>query len=111
MATASPKTILIRLHDKALEELELAHQGWQERKLSEMRSNITQIQDILSFLHSNLDPNFEVSEKLGALYRYYLIQLGKLFIEPSEELFDSIRQFLQEWRETWWKAHQLTVEQ
>jgi|SRR5579875_1547109 len=110
IATASPKAILVRLHDKALFELSLAKKAWQDSNLSEMRPHITRVQDIISYLHTSLDPMMQLSEKLGGLYRYYLFQLSKIFVQPTEDLFTEVQAFFTEWRETWWKAEQQSIE-
>ncbi len=101
VTTASPKAIIIKLHEKALLELELAYRAWISNDLNDMRPHITKIQDIVSYLHSSLDPNQEISPTLSGLYRYYLTQLAKLFIEPCEDGFKEIRQHLSNWKDTW----------
>ncbi|QSO50353.1 flagellar export chaperone FliS [Alicyclobacillus curvatus] len=104
VTTASPKTIIVRLHEKALVDVQQAHQAWQNHNLDVMRTHITYIQDIISYFHTSLDPSVEVSDTLAGLYRYYLVRLANIFVDPSEEAFAEVKQFLEEWTATWRKA-------
>lgn len=104
VTTASPKSLIVQLHDKAIMELEGAQQDWGQGNLDSMRQRITLVQDIVSYLHSSLDPENGVTPTLSELYRYYLIRLSNLFIEPNEGLFSEIKGHFVEWRDTWWKA-------
>lgn len=104
MVTASPKSIVVRLYDKSLTDLQLAYEAWKSGDIAQMRPHITSVQDIISHLYTSLDANIPVSQTLEALYRYHLIRLSLLFISPTEELFEEVKQFLTEWRATWWKA-------
>lgn len=104
VATASPKTIILRLHERALFDLQTAREAWKNGSLAEMRTHIEYIQNTLAYLAGCADPNYEVTSILVRLYNYYIGQLSKAFLEPSEELFAELEGHLTEWRETWVKA-------
>jgi flagellar protein FliS len=104
VTTASAKSIIVRLHEKAILDIDQAYKAWKEARLSDMRPHITMVQDIISYLHGSLDPEIELTQTMTGLYRYQLIQLANLFINPTEQLFDEVKQFLTEWRDAWRQA-------
>ncbi|MCF8567761.1 flagellar protein FliS [Alicyclobacillus tolerans] len=104
ISTLSAKGILVRLHEKALMELQAAQQAWENEDLSSMRPHVQYVQDIISCLRGSVDGSFEVSGTLVALYNYYLVELAKIFINPTEKRFQEMYQFLSDWKETWSKA-------
>ena len=104
VTTASPKTIILRLHERAIFDIQTAKAAWKNGNIEEMRTHIQYIQDILAYLSGCADPKFEVTTTLVTLYNYYIVQLSKAFVEPSEELFTEVERYLTEWKETWAKA-------
>ncbi|MFD1678254.1 flagellar export chaperone FliS [Alicyclobacillus fodiniaquatilis] len=104
VTTASPKALLIRLHDKSIDELRAAKQNFKDGNVDEMRPRIQKTQDIVAYLRGCTDTQTEVGERLVRLYNYYYQKLFESFVSPSNEVFDELLGYFESWKETWIKA-------
>ncbi|MCY0892696.1 MAG: hypothetical protein OWR52_04195, partial [Acidibacillus sp.] len=67
------------------------------------REYIVQIEDILTFLRTSLNPDLEVSSYADATYIFYYNMAVSWFIDPSKvnEGYDSMLEFWESWAKTW----------
>ena len=84
----------------------------QAKTMSEMgniikvRENIDELQEILTFLRSSLNPTLEISVQTDETYLFYYKMLIRWFLSPTEvpEEFDAFIEFWESWAKTWAKA-------
>lgn len=70
------------------------------------RNHIQELEEILTFLRSCLNPELEVSVTMDEAYLFYYKILVHWFLSPKEtpEEFDAMVQFWESWAQTWTKA-------
>lgn len=74
-----------------------------DNDIEQARQCILQIEDIITFLRSSLEPDLEASTKADASYAFYYDIMVRWFLNPSayKEEFDSVLQFWDSWTQTW----------
>ena len=75
-------------------------------QLPGMRANLEELQNIITFLRSSLDPSLEVSAMTDQTYAYFYRVTVKWYLHPAgiKEEYDSMIHFWQSWAETWRKV-------
>lgn len=104
VTTASPKAIVIQLHDKMLKLNQSAKECFEQCDLKTMRERIEHTQNIVSYIMGSADRATEAGNNLYKVYRYYLMRLADAFVNPNNETFDELQGHFQSWRETWVQA-------
>ncbi len=75
-------------------------------KVMDVRSRIQEMQEILTFLRSSLDPTLEISIQTDEIYLFYFKMLIRWFVSPKEipNEYDAFIEFWESWAKTWAKA-------
>lgn len=108
--TAPANVQIAKLHQQAAVWTKGIRADVENELLADARQKIQYIQDIVTFLRSNLDFSYEVSRKTESTYVYYYNILVDWFLYPNhvidrEEEFVSMLDFWETWAKTWVNVH------
>lgn len=97
---------LAQLHMRGAALAKQAKLDTEAGNIMEVRARIQELQEILTFLRSSLDPALEISVQTDEIYLFYYKMLVKWFLNPKEipEEFDVFVEFWESWAKTWAKA-------
>ncbi len=97
---------LSQLHERGALLTRQALSDAEAGKVQEMRANIEELQNIITFLRSSLDPSLEVSAMTDQTYAYFYKVTVKWYLYPAgiKEEYDAMIHFWQSWAETWRKV-------
>lgn len=102
--TSTPAQLLLMLFDGAIRFVNAGLDGLRQKDIQKSNLNFGKAQSIMSELMSTLDPSYEVSKSLFALYEYthhLLIEANiKKQVEPAEVALG----FITDLRDTWAQA-------
>ncbi len=78
----------------------------QAGRINDMRKDIEEMQNIITFLRSSLDPNLEVSAITDKTYAYFYNLTVKWFLHPASvaEDYAPMVEFWESWEQTWRKV-------
>lgn len=76
-------------------------------KIQEARNSIIELEDIITFLRSSLDPSLEVSVQVDETFIFYYKVIANWFLDPVKipDEFDSLVEFWESWAQTWAKVN------
>lgn len=108
--TAPANVQIAQLHNQASIWTKAIHAHVESGDLQEARQKITYIQDILTFLRSNLDFSIEVARKAESTYIYHYNVLINWYVHPSQvieniEEYQTMVEFWDTWTKTWLSVH------
>ncbi|RIV20812.1 glycosyltransferase [Alicyclobacillaceae bacterium I2511] len=97
---------LSQLHERAALLTQLAKELSEAGQINEMRKNIEELQNMITFLRSSLDQKLEVSKIADQTYAYIYKVMVKWFLQPNivMEEYEMVLKFWQSWAETWRKV-------
>lgn len=103
--TASGGKIVVMLHDEAIKQLDsaIALLEVDTKELDRVSNAILKAQDIITELMVSLDfdKGGEIAPKLFGLYRFFNDQLMEANIQKEASPLQSVRNFLEELRDSW----------
>jgi flagellar protein FliS len=102
--TASPGKLLLMLYNGAIKDLDHAIQKITEKDFAAAHQMLVRAQDIIVEFMCTLNMDYEISEKLLALYEYLHRRLVEANIGKDVEIINEVRGFLVELRDTWQEA-------
>jgi len=102
--TASPGKLLLMLYNAAIRNLDSAIQSIADKDIESAHKSIIRTQDIVSEFMRTLNMDYEISEKLLALYDYLHRRLVEANIHKDVEIINEVRGFLVELRDAWQEA-------
>jgi flagellar protein FliS len=102
--TASPGKLLLMLYNGAIKDLDQAIQKIAEKDMETAHQRLVRAQDIIVEFMCTLNMDYEISEKLLALYEYLHHRLVEANISKDVEIINEVRGFLVELRDTWQEA-------
>ncbi len=102
--TASPGKLLLMLYNAAIRNLDNAVQSIADKDIESAHKSIVRTQDIVSEFMCSLNMEYEISEKLLALYDYLHRRLVEANIHKNVEIIKEVRGFLVELRDAWQEA-------
>ena len=113
--TAPPHVQIAQLHQQAAVWTRGVHADVEEQKIVEARQKIQYIQDIITFLRSSLDFQFEVSKKTESTYIFYYNLYVDWFLHPDkviedQEAYESAVEYWESWAKTWMQANKLSAQ-
>lgn len=109
--TASPGKLLLMLYNGAIRDLDSAIQKIDERDFAVAHQRLVRAQDIIVEFMCTLNMDYEISEKLLALYEYLHHRLVEANMRKDVEIINEVRGFLVELRDTWQEAANRTSSQ
>ncbi len=97
---------LSQLHERGALLTRQALADAESGQLQEMRTNLEELQNIITFLRSSLDPSLEVSAMTDQTYAYFYKVTVRWYLHPDsmKEDYDAMILFWQSWAETWRKV-------
>jgi flagellar secretion chaperone FliS len=106
VTTASPEQILIMLYDGAIQFLNKAKKGIEERNIEEVHNNIMRAERIiLEFINTlDMDLGGEVAQNLLKLYKYLNRRLIQANIKKDIAILDEVLDHLKDLKQTWEQA-------
>ena len=102
---------LAQLHARGATLTKQVKEDYSQDRLQEGRANIEEIQNIITFLRSSLDPNLEVSAITDQTYAFFYKVTVQWFIQPNsiEENYEAMLNFWESWADTWMKVKPSTT--
>ena len=104
--TASPGKLLLMLYNAAIRNLDSAVQSIADKDIQSAHKSIVRTQDIISEFMCTLNMDYDISEKLLALYDYLHRRLVEANIHKDVEIINEVRGFLVGLRDAWQEAVQ-----
>ncbi len=102
--TASPGKLLLMLYNAAIRNLDSAVQSIADKDIESAHKSIVRSQEIVAEFMYTLNMDYEISEKLLALYDYLHRRLVEANIHKDVEIINEVRGFLVELRDAWQEA-------
>jgi flagellar protein FliS len=99
--TASPGELTLMLYNGCLKFLAASKVAIKEKNISDKNVNIQKAQKIIRELMITLDPSYDISKNLAALYDYFLRRLVDGNIKNDIEAIEEVEGFITELRDTW----------
>jgi len=100
---ADPKTLVLMLYDKGIQELNLAKKSIQEKKVYEKCVHIDKAMQIILELYYSLDMDKgqDAAEFLSRLYPYLLERLLEANLHSNIAFIDEVLDLFRPLRDTW----------
>jgi flagellar protein FliS len=92
------------LYNAAIRNLDSAIQSIADKDIQAAHKSIVRTQDIISEFMCTLNMDYDISEKLLALYDYLHRRLVEANIHKDAEIINEVRGFLVELRDAWQEA-------
>lgn len=102
--TMTPGEMLLRLYDEVITQLSAARQFNEQKDISGANAAFLKAQRILRYLDQTLDPQYEISANLSALYDYFIRRLAEANIRKENGPIDEVLPMIEELRETFFQA-------
>ena len=104
--TSSPGKILIMLYDGAIQFLNKAKVGLENKNIEETHNNIIKAQRIISEFMNTLDMKNggEIARNLHSLYEYLNFRLVQANIKKEVSYIDEVLRHLKDLKSTWEEA-------
>nr|NNM89951.1 glycosyltransferase family 2 protein [Bacilli bacterium] len=102
---------LAQLHTRGATLTKQVKEDYSQDRLQEGRANIEEIQNIITFLRSSLDPKLEVSTITDQTYAFFYKVTVQWFIQPNsiDEDYEAMLNFWESWADTWMKVKPSTT--
>ncbi len=74
--------------------------------IQDARTNIIELEDMITFLRSSLNPTFDVSSRVDETYFFYYKVVANWYIDPTKipTEYDALVEFWESWSQTWAKV-------
>ncbi len=108
--TASQEQILLMLYDGAIQFLNKAKKGIEDKNIEVIHNNIIGAQKIISEFMNTLDMETggDVAKNLYGLYDYMYFRLVQANVKRDSTIIDEVLVHLKELRRTWDQAIKIT---
>lgn len=105
--SASKEELTLMLYEGAIKFGNQANIAITKKDFPKANSLILRVQDIVRELQVTLDPKYEISVNINALYDYMYRRLVDANFGKSTEILDEVLGLLREFRDTWKEAMKL----
>ena len=99
--TASPAELTLMLYDGAIKFCNIAEAAVEKADVPKAHENIRKVQNIIGYLHSTLDMNYEVSKDFDNIYTYLEGRLVQANVKKDKEILEEINTHLHAIRDNW----------
>ncbi|MEG2930482.1 MAG: flagellar export chaperone FliS [Ruthenibacterium sp.] len=106
--TMTPGGMLTMLYDGLLKELSLAQQAFTKNDYEEINRSLQKAQRILHHLQVTLEPQYEISKSLSALYDYFMRTAMQANMKKDPAGLPEIIQMITELRDVYSEADRKT---
>ena len=102
--TMTPGEMLLKLYDEVITQLTAAKQFNEEKDIQKANAAFQKAQKILRYLDQTLDPHYEISASLSALYDYFIRRLVDANLHKDNAPIDEVLPMVAELRDTFAQA-------
>lgn len=102
--TASPEKLLLMLYSGAINFLGQALVAMEARDFEKVNDMLKKTQAVIEELMVSLNMDYEISQRLWALYDYFLRRLVEANVKKDREPIDEVLRMITELQETWSQA-------
>lgn len=106
--TMTPGEMLLKLYDEVITQLTAAKQFIEEKDIQRANAAFQKAQKILRYLDQTLDPQYEISASLSALYDYFIRRLVDANLHKDYAPIDEVLPMIEELRDTFYQADKAT---
>ncbi|MFY9177580.1 MAG: flagellar export chaperone FliS [Caldicoprobacterales bacterium] len=99
--TASPGELTLMLYNGCIKFIKQAKLAIDEKDVEKAGNSLIRAQDIIQELMVTLDPQYEISKNLYALYDYMYQRLIDANISKDKAPLDEVLELLADLRDTW----------
>ncbi len=104
MLTMTQGEMLTAVYDGLLKAIYSAQKAFETRNLPEINKHLLKAQEILGYLKSTLNSQYEIAQNLESLYDYFIQQLRQANVKKSPEGLQDVAQMIQELRDAFVQA-------
>lgn len=104
LLTMTQGEMLSAVYDGLLKALYSAQKAFKINDITLINKHLLKAQEILRYLKSTLNSQYEVSQNLDTLYDYFIEQIRQANIKKSPDGLDDITQMIQELRDAFVQA-------
>jgi len=106
--TMTPGEMLMRLYNEVITQLSAAKQFNEEKDYPKANAAFQKAQKILRYLDQTLDPQYEISASLSALYDYFIRRLVDANLHKDNAPIDEVLPMITDLRDTFMQADKAT---
>lgn len=106
--TMTPGEMLMRLYNEVITQLSAAKQFNEEKDYQKANAAFQKAQKILRYLDQTLDPQYEISASLSALYDYFIRRLVDANLHKDNAPIDEVLPMITDLRDTFMQADKAT---
>jgi len=106
--TMTPGEMLLKLYDEVITQLSAAKQFNEEKDYQKANAAFQKAQKILRYLDQTLDPQYEISASLSALYDYFIRRLVDANLHKDNAPIEEVLPMISELRDTFMQADKAT---
>lgn len=108
--TAAPGELTMMLFNGLVRFIKQAITSLEQKDYSGSHKALVRSQEILAYLNETLDPRFELSKNMSALYHFMSRKLMEANIKKDVQNAGEVLELADELRKTWWQALKLARE-
>ena len=108
--TAAPGELTLMLYNGLVRFNKQAINALRQEDLHSSNEALLRSQEIVSYLNETLDPNYELSQHLSALYVFMNEQLIQANIKKEPQIVEDVLGLAEELRDTWQQAISISRE-
>lgn len=105
--TSTPEDLTLMLYNGLVKFIMQAESAVEERNYQKTNEATKRAQDIVVYLQSTLDMNYEISEGLTKIYDYMYNRLLDANIKKDKEILEEVLGYAKDLRDTWTQAMKL----
>lgn len=104
VSSAAPPQLTLMLFNGALKFARQGVAAIEAARVEEAHKAIMRVQEIINYLSATLNPSYEVTGNLAALYDYMSDRLMQANLKKDAVLIQEVIAMLEELRDTWGQA-------
>ena len=102
--TMTPGEMLLKLYDEVITQLTAVRQFNEEKDYEKSNASLKKAQRIIRYLDQTLDPQYEISGSLSALYDYFIRRLVEANLHKDNGPIDEVLPMISDLRDTFAQA-------
>ena len=102
--TMTPGEMLLKLYDEVITQLTAVRQFNEEKDYEKSNASLKKAQRIIRYLDQTLDPQYEISGSLSALYDYFIRRLVDANLHKDNGPIDEVLPMISDLRDTFAQA-------
>lgn len=108
LLTMTQGEMLTAVYDGLLKSIYSAQKAFEEKNIPMINKHLLKAQEILGYLKSTLNADYEVSKNLEALYDYFIGELRQANVKKNPDGLNDIAEMVQELRAAFVQADKNT---